>query len=89
MTKGREGTSRERVVAKQKPFFATPVDESIALSFVISTEAQRSGEICGFCGPSPGSVFLHSQAAVSSEARARFVRLVLSMKNPVAVIAAT
>jgi hypothetical protein len=33
-------------------FPATTVAGSAALPFVISTEAQRSGEICGFSGPS-------------------------------------
>src|ERR1700728_2905670 len=36
---------------------ATTVAGSAALPFVISTGAQRSGEICGVSGPSLGSVF--------------------------------
>ena len=36
---------------------ATTVAGSTALPFVISTGAQRSGEICGVSGPSLGSVF--------------------------------
>jgi hypothetical protein len=38
-------------------FPATTVAGSAALPFVISTGAQRSGEICGVSGPSLGSVF--------------------------------
>src|SRR6202034_3506647 len=36
---------------------ATTVNGSAALPFVISTGAQRSGEICGVSGPSLGNVF--------------------------------
>jgi hypothetical protein len=42
MTKGR-GALRGRVVAEQEPF--TLLREKTTLSFVISTGAQRSGEI--------------------------------------------
>jgi hypothetical protein len=59
MTKAREGASSERS-GQTEAFSATTVDEGIALPFVISTEAQRSGEICGFSGPSLEMFFLHS-----------------------------
>ena len=36
---------------KNGPSSATTVAGSAALPFVISTEAQRSGEICGVSGP--------------------------------------
>jgi hypothetical protein len=41
---------------------ATTVAGSAALPFVISTGAQRSGEICGVSGPSLGNVFRQSAA---------------------------
>src|SRR5580658_1227973 len=41
---------------------ATTVAGSAALPFVISTEAQRSGEICGVSGPSLGNVFQQGEA---------------------------
>ena len=42
---------------KNGPSSATTVAGSAALPFVISTEAQRSGEICGVSGPSLGMFF--------------------------------
>jgi hypothetical protein len=51
MTKEEKALS-VRGLGKIEAFLATTVDESIVPPFVISTEAQRSGEICGFSGPS-------------------------------------
>ena len=46
-------------VAKKGFCLATTLSLEVpSLPFVISTEAQRSGEICGFCGPFPEFFFL-------------------------------
>jgi hypothetical protein len=56
MTKGKLHF-RERLLLDGS-LFATTVDESCAFPFVISTEAKRSGEICGLSGPYFGNVQL-------------------------------
>ena len=58
---------------------ATTLNGSGALPFVISTGAQRSGEICGVSGPSLGSVFRPERSVVERSA----VSAVSSWATPV------
>src|ERR1700735_778619 len=56
-----ERFSTERGVMQNDTSSAATVNGSAALPFVISTGAQRSGEICGVSGPPMGTVFYRAQ----------------------------
>ena len=59
-------------MTNNRSYSAATLPGSTALPFVIWTEAQRSGEICGFSGPFLEMFFLQSKGGVPKIAESLF-----------------